>query len=155
LVLQLFGHRDPERVRRSDATCTALQLANFWQDIAVDWTKNRVYLPQEDLDHFGVTEAQIAAGEVDDRWRALMRFEVARARALFSEGLPLRDMVRGRLRLVLAAFSRGGMAICDAIERVRYDVFHRRPENTKALFKRQALREAIRLTALSPLWWTR
>lgn len=155
LVLQLFGHRDAERVRRSDATCTALQLANFWQDVAIDWKKDRIYLPLEDLAHFGVTEAQIAAGECNDAWRALMRFELARARGLFSEGLPLRDMVRGRLRLVLAAFSRGGMAILGAIEAARYDVFNHRPSNTKRLFKQQALREAVRLTALSPLWWTR
>lgn len=156
LVLQLYGHRDAERVRRSDATCTALQLANFWQDVAPDRTdRDRIYIPLEDLAHFGYTEAQLAAGEVNDNWRALMRFEVARARGLFTEGLPLRDQVRGRLRLVLAAFSRGGMAILDAIEHARYDVFNHRPENTKRLFKKQALREAVRLTLLSPLWWTR
>lgn len=155
LVLQLYGHRDAERVRRSDATCTALQLANFWQDVAVDWTKQRIYLPLEDLAHFGYTEEQLATGEVNGAWRALMRFEVARARGLFTAGLPLRDQVEGRLRLVLAAFSRGGMAILDAIEAARYDVFRHRPTNTKRLFIGQAIREAARLTFVSPLWWTR
>ena len=127
LVLYLFGFGDAERQRLSDATCTALQLTNFWQDVTVDWQKGRVYLPLEDLRKFGAREEQIAAGQFDDAFRALMEFEVERARQLFAEGLPLLYMVPKRLRLDLEMFTRGGEAILDAIERQGYDVLSSRP----------------------------
>lgn len=127
LVLHLFGHRDRERQRLADCTCTALQLTNFWQDIRVDWAKGRVYLPQEDLARFGVSEAQIAEGRVDANFRRLMAYEIEQTRSLFEEGLRLVPMVDGRLRRDLRLFSLGGMAILAAIEKAGCDVFRKRP----------------------------
>lgn len=127
LVLYLFGHRDAERRRLADCTCTALQLTNFWQDIRIDWEKGRIYLPLEDMARFGVTEAHVAEGRVDGAWRKLMAYEVEQARALFDEGLRLVPKVDARLRKDLRLFSLGGMAILDAIERAGYDVFKKRP----------------------------
>lgn len=132
LVLYLFGFRDEERQRLSDATCTALQLANFWQDVTVDWEKDRVYLPLEDLTRFDVREEQIPHREFTPAFRELMAFEVERARGLFREGLPLLKMVPRRLRLDLELFTRGGETILDLIERQDYNVLKQRPEVTKA-----------------------
>lgn len=127
LVLYLFGYRDEERQRLSDRTCTALQLANFWQDVTVDWNKGRVYLPQEDLTRFAVNESEIERREFSDRFRELMRFEVGRARALFREGADLIPLVSRRLQLDLALFTRGGETILDLIERGDYNVLSSRP----------------------------
>jgi len=132
LVLYLFGFRDAERQELSDATCTALQLTNFWQDVTVDWRKGRVYLPLDDMARFGATEEQIAHRQFDGAFRELMRFEVERARRLFAKGLPLLHMVPRRLRLDLALFTRGGQAILDLIERQGYDVLSRRPALSKS-----------------------
>jgi squalene synthase HpnC len=132
LVLYLFGFRDAERQRLSDATCTALQLANFWQDVTVDWEKDRVYLPLEDLQRFGVREEQIPHREFNPAFRELMAFEVERARGLFREGLPLLKMVPRRLRLDLELFTRGGETILDLIERQDYNVLTQRPALSKA-----------------------
>ncbi|HEU4751459.1 MAG TPA: squalene synthase HpnC, partial [Armatimonadota bacterium] len=127
LVLYLFGFRDAERQRFSDATCTALQLANFWQDVTLDWEKGRVYLPLEDLARFGVTEEQISARRFTPEFRELMRFEVDRARQLFAKGLPLVHMVPKRLRLDLELFTRGGETVLSLIEAQGYDVLSSRP----------------------------
>jgi squalene synthase HpnC len=127
LVLYLFGYRDPGRQALSDATCTALQLANFWQDVTLDWEKGRLYLPQEDLARFEVDEAQIGERRFTPAFGDLMRFEVGRARELFQQGLPLTRQVDRRLRLDLELFTRGGQAILDRIERQGYDVLSRRP----------------------------
>ena len=89
LLLALYQRESPDNLAASDAICTGLQLTNFWQDVAGDWQRDRVYLPLEDLARFGVTEAQIAEGRVDARWRALLAFETARARALLESGRPL------------------------------------------------------------------
>lgn len=132
LVLYLFGFKDEERQLLSDRTCTALQLANFWQDVTVDWEKGRVYLPLEDLRRFGAREEQIPERRFDPAFRELMRFEVERARSLFAEGLPLLQMVPRRLRLDLELFTRGGQAILDLIERQDYDVLSSRPSLSKA-----------------------
>ncbi len=132
LVLYLFGFRDEERQRLSDATCTALQLTNFWQDVTVDWEKGRVYLPLEDMERFGVTEEQIARRQFTPAFRDLMEFEVDRARQLFSRGLPLVSMVPRRLRLDLELFTRGGEAILNMIEAQGYDVLTRRPSLGKS-----------------------
>lgn len=132
LVLYLFGFRDKERQELSDATCTALQFANFWQDVTVDWEKGRVYLPLEDLERFGVREEQIPNREFTPQFRELMRFEVDRARKLFAKGLPLTRMVPRRLRLDLELFTRGGESILDMIEQQDYDVLTKRPELSKA-----------------------
>jgi squalene synthase HpnC len=132
LVLYLFGFRDAERQRLSDATCTALQLANFWQDVTVDWEKDRVYLPLEDMQRFGAREEQIPRREFNPAFRELMAFEVERARGLFREGLPLLKMVPRRLRLDLELFTRGGETILDLIERQDYNVLTQRPILSKA-----------------------
>jgi squalene synthase HpnC len=127
LVLYLCGYKDAERQRLSDYTCTALQLANFWQDVSVDWKKGRVYLPLEDLRRFGVSEEQIAKGRFNRQFGELMRFEVERARQWFAQGLPLVQRVNRSLALDLELFSRGGLAILQAIEKQEYDVLARRP----------------------------
>jgi squalene synthase HpnC len=131
LVLHLCGYSDAERQRLSDYTCTALQLANFWQDVSVDWQKGRVYLPLEDLRRFGVSEDQIAAGSFNQQFLNLMRFEVVRARQWFESGLPLVKMVNRSLALDLELFSRGGMAILQAIEKQDYNVLAQRPSLSK------------------------
>jgi squalene synthase HpnC len=131
LVLYLCGYKDEERQRLSDYTCTALQLANFWQDVSVDWKKGRVYLPLEDLRRFGVNEDQIAEGRFNRQFGELMRFEVERARQWFAQGLPLVQKVNRSLALDLELFSRGGLAILQAIEKQEYDVLARRPSLSK------------------------
>jgi squalene synthase HpnC len=128
ILLALYGADSPANVRASDAICTGLQLTNFWQDVAIDWRKDRVYLPAEDLARFGVTEAQIAARRADDRWRALAAFETARARALLREGRPLARALPWRLGLELSAVIEGGLRILARIDAVGGDVFTRRPE---------------------------
>jgi squalene synthase HpnC len=128
LMLGLYGVRDAASLRESDAICTALQLINFWQDVGIDTAKGRIYLPQEDLARFQVGEAQIAAGRADNAWRALMRFEVERARALMLEGAPLATRLPGRIGWELRLVVQGGLRILDAIERAGYDVFRHRPQ---------------------------
>jgi phytoene synthase len=127
LVLHLFSAATPDTVQRSDDVCTALQLANFWQDIAVDLRQERIYLPLDDLARFGYTEQDLGAGVVDDRFRGLLAFQVDRTRALFLRGRPLLAMVDGRLRFELDLTWRGGMAVLEAIERCGFDVFRSRP----------------------------
>jgi squalene synthase HpnC len=127
LVLYLCRYNDEVRQQLSDYTCTALQLANFWQDVSLDWKKGRVYLPLEDLRRFGVSEDQIAEGRFNSQFRELMRFEVERARQWFDHGFPLVKMVNRSLALDVELFSRGGLAILRAIEKQDYDVLGRRP----------------------------
>jgi squalene synthase HpnC len=127
LVLYLCGYKDAERQQLSDYTCTALQLANFWQDVSVDWKKERVYLPLEDLRRFGVSEEQIASRTFNPQFRELMRFEVERAQEWFQRGLPLVRTVNRSLALDIELFSRGGMAILDAIRKQDYNVLTQRP----------------------------
>jgi len=127
LMLTLYDRATPANQRASDAICTGLQLANFWQDVAIDWRKGRVYIPLEDLQRFGVDEAQIAAGRTDDRWRALMRFQTGRARASLDAGRPLLRELPLRLRLEIGAVIAGGQRILSRIDRVEGDVFRRRP----------------------------
>jgi len=147
MVLGVFGYHDEERQRLSDATCTALQLANFWQDVRRDLDLGRIYIPQEDMARFGYSEPELAAGVVNERWRRLMAFEVGRARELFLEGAKLVDRVEGELRLDLRLFTMGGMAVLDAIERRRYDVLSRRPVVSKAKRLRLTLSALAGLTA--------
>jgi squalene synthase HpnC len=132
LVLYVFGYRDEERQHLADYTCTALQLANFWQDVRRDYAMGRTYLPLEDLKRFGCTEQTIAAGVATPEFRRLMAFEVERARELFLKGLPLVGRVSGNLKLDLALFSRGGLRVLDAIREQGYDVLKKRPQVTKA-----------------------
>ncbi len=143
LVLYACGYADEERFRLADATCSALQLANFWQDVREDFAKNRVYLPQEDMRRFGVSDEIIAQGIATPAFRALLDYEVDFARRLFEEGLPLIGMVNRDLAVDLDLFSRGGLEILSAIERHDYDVLSARP----AIPKRTKL--ALALRALS------
>ena len=132
LVLYLCGYRDAERQQLSDYTCTALQLANFWQDISVDYDKGRIYLPLEDLRHFGVTEDNIARKQNTPAFRALMEFEVDRAHDWFRRGLPLIGQVSQELALDLDLFSRGGQEILSAIAKQDYAVLGNRPSISKS-----------------------
>jgi len=127
LVLYACGEQSEERFRFSDATCSALQLANFWQDVQVDYAKRRVYIPQDDLRRFEVAEETFAGGVATPEFRALMRYEVDHTRMLFQQGLPLIGMVNRDLALDLDLFSRGGLEILRAIERQGYDVLAARP----------------------------
>jgi len=126
--------------RLSDATCSALQLANFWQDVRVDFAKGRVYLPQDDMSHFGVSDETIAQGIASPGFRALLRHEVDFARSLFAQGLPLIGRVNRDLALDLDLFSRGGLEILRAIERRDYDVLSARPAITRRAKLALALR---------------
>ena len=127
MVLYVLGYRDAERQALSDATCTALQLANFWQDVRRDWAMGRLYLPLEDMERFGYSEDDLAQGVVDERFRRLMRFEVDRAEELFHAGAGLVDRLDGLLRLDVALFTKGGLAVLDAIRRQKYNVLDHRP----------------------------
>ncbi len=127
LVLALCGYSDPERLRLSDATCTGLQLANFWQDIAVDWSKNRVYLPLELLRRHGSGVEEIAQRRASAQFRAAMREAVGVAEAFFRQGLPLAGLVDRRLALDIDLFSRGGLLVLEKIRRRDYDVLSGRP----------------------------
>lgn len=131
LVLNLCGYRDEERAVLSDATCTALQLANFWQDVTVDLKKDRVYLPLGLLEAHGYPVEALFEHRFDDRFRAAMREAVEVARGLFLKGLPLADQVDRRLSIDLELFSRGGMRVLDKIEQQGYDVLTSRPSVSK------------------------
>ena len=130
LLLQLFGRDEAGLLQQSDAICTGLQLANFWQDIAIDWRKGRVYLPQHDLLAFDVTEAQIARGGTDPNWRRLMAFEVERTRELLQRGAPLARALGGRIGIELRLVVQGGLRILERIDAVAGDVFSHRPTLT-------------------------
>jgi squalene synthase HpnC len=131
LVLYLFGYRDAERQHLSDLVCSGLQLANFWQDVAVDLNKRRIYLPRRDMERFGVTAIDLAAHRSSREFLELMRHEVGVARRMLIEGGELYRWVDKRLRRDILMFTGGGLAILRAIERIDYDIFRNRPELTK------------------------
>ncbi len=131
LVLYVCGYRDEQRQQLSDFTCTALQLANFWQDVWPDYGKGRIYLPLEDLERFGASEQDITARRCTPQFRELMKFEVERARQWFERGLPLASSVDKELAIDIELFTRGGQEILNAIERQGYDVLTRRPAISK------------------------
>ena len=131
LVLGLCGYQDPQRQALSDATCTALQLANFWQDVIVDLDKNRVYLPLDLLERNGYPVEDLFTRRFDDRFRQAMKEAVGVARELFLKGLPLAGQVDRRLAIDLELFSRGGLKILEKIERQGYDVLRARPVISK------------------------
>lgn len=128
LVLHLFGRTEDEHLLQSDCICTALQLINFWQDVAIDWQKDRVYIPQTDLPQFHVTEDDIAAGRSSVDWAALMDFEIDRATALMQRGAPLVHALPGRMGWEIRLTVQGGLRILERIRQVRGDVFHHRPK---------------------------
>lgn len=127
LLLYLFNQTDEESMRQSDQICSALQLINFWQDIAIDWTKGRVYLPQEDLVHFGVSESQINEGLWNEQWAALIDFQVKRTRNMMLDGAPLVHKLPGRMGWEIRMTVQGGLKILEKIEKVQGDVFRYRP----------------------------
>jgi len=147
LVLYLCGYRDDERQLLSDYTCTALQLANFWQDVTADFARGRIYLPFEDLRRFSVSEEVLRAGDNTANFCEMMKFEVERAREWFTQGLPLIAKVDHALATDIELFSRGGQEILNAIERQEYAVLGRRPAISKgrklALVARAALKKLV------------
>lgn len=137
LVLSLTGTSTPERIRRSDAVCTALQIVEHLQDVAEDLGRDRIYLPAEDMKRFSVDEADLAAPSAGPQVRELVAFEAERARELLAEGTPLVGSVRGRLRLLLAGFVGGGRAALRAVAEAGYDVLAKSPKATKSSLLRE------------------
>jgi phytoene synthase len=127
LLLHLYEEATPVNIAYSDAICTSLQLINFWQDVAKDWRIGRIYLPLDDMARFGVSEDQIAQGISNETWRALMKFEVDRARALMLQGAPLGSILTGRIGLEMRMIIAGGLRILDKLESAEYDMFRQRP----------------------------
>ena len=157
LVLYACGYANEENFRLSDSTCSALQLANFWQDVRVDYAKDRVYLPQQDMRRFGVSDATIQQGIATSEFRQLLKFEVDYARGLFHAGLPLIGKVGRDLAVDLDLFSRGGLEILNAIEQQDFDVLSARPSISKRTKVGLAIRALsgkafpfFRLGAVSP-----
>lgn len=143
LLLHLFGEVGGPKLHQSDAICSALQLINHWQDVAIDLRKNedgRIYLPQEDLVRFGVSIDHLRQGRCDEAFRALMKFQVDRARALMLSGAPLGRALPGRIGLEIRTIVAGGLRILEKIEAVDYDVFTRRPTLTAADWPRLLFR---------------
>jgi squalene synthase HpnC len=145
LVLWLCGYRDPARQQLSDYTCTALQLANFWQDISIDLKKDRVYIPADVMAKHGYSDHDLFAGSEDERFIAVMREIVGHARDLFHRGLPLVRTVDRRLALDLDLFSRGGLRVLDKIEQQGYRVLARRPYISKGERIGLLLRSVVRI----------
>jgi squalene synthase HpnC len=147
LVLHLCGYRDEQRQRLSDATCTALQLANFWQDVSRDLDKGRIYIPLDIAASHGVSEADIVGRRFNEDYVRLMKDLIAHTRALFAEGLPLAKLIDARLSVDIEMFSRGGLAVLDAIESTGYDTLHGRPAISKVkqarLFGRALARHLV------------
>ena len=155
LLLHLFEHGKRARhvfaenvpgtfsVAQSDLVCSALQYVNFWQDVEIDWAKGRVYLPQEDLERFGVSERQIEARQVDANWTALMRFECERARGMLVAGKPLGRALPGRVGLEIRATIEGGIAIADRISAASGDVFRHRPRLRKRDWARMLVKAVL------------
>jgi squalene synthase HpnC len=139
LVLYVFGVATPQRIALSDRVCTALQLAEHWQDVAEDHRRGRVYLPAEDLDRFGVTDSDLGAERATHALRSLMEFEVERARSLLDEGAELTRLLRGRARVAVAGYVGGGRAALDAIAAAGYDVLAATPRAGRARRARRTL----------------
>jgi phytoene synthase len=127
LLLHLYDEVTPANLAYSDAICTALQLINFWQDVAKDFAIGRIYLPQDEMEKFGVTEEHIAQQNCDDAWRALMQFQVDRARGLMKQGTPLGSILTGRIGLEARMIIAGGSRILTKLESKQYDMFRHRP----------------------------
>jgi len=128
LMLHLYDAATPQNLRDSDAICSALQLINFWQDVAIDWQKQRIYLPLDDLERFGVTEQDIASANAGGAWQALLQFEIDRARAMMLSGAPLARRLPGRIGWELRLVVQGGLRILERLEQADGDVFTRRPK---------------------------
>ena len=127
LLLHLYDEATPVNLACSDAICTSLQLINFWQDVAKDYAIGRIYLPLDELAQHGVSEEHISQGVSDDHWRALMKFEVDRARAIMISGRPLGSILTGRIGLEMRMIIAGGLRILDKLEAADYDMYNKRP----------------------------
>jgi len=127
LLLHLFDAATERNLRHSDAICSSLQLINFWQDVEIDWCKNRIYLPQDEMQRFGVSERQIASGDAGGQWQALIAFQVERTRALMLSGAPLGAALPGRIGMEIRTIVHGGLRILEKIDKVDGDVYHHRP----------------------------
>lgn len=132
LLLRLFRRDEPALLAHSDAICSGLQLVNFWQDVAIDWRKDRVYLPQVELQRFGIDEVQIGQQRADAQWSALLGAQVARARAMLLSGAPLARALGGRVGWELRLVVQGGLRIAEKIDACAGDVFRHRPVLGKA-----------------------
>jgi len=132
LMLHLYGMTDARSMKESDAICSALQLINFWQDVPIDWRKDRVYLPLEDMRRFGVSESDIAQSRSGAAWRALMAYETDRAEAMMRDGAPLALRLPGRVGWELRLVVQGGLRILEKLRAAEYDMFRRRPVLGKA-----------------------
>jgi len=144
IVLCIFGAATPKRIALSDSICTALQLAEHWQDVAEDLAHGRIYLPGEDLERFGVTEADLAAPSAGPAVRKLMTFEAARARRLLDEGAPLVGTLRGAARVAVAGYLAGGRAALAAIRAQRYDVLRGTPRPAKGTLLAELVKAYVR-----------
>ena len=144
IVLYIFGAATSERLKLSDSICTALQLAEHWQDVAEDLGHGRIYLPGEDLDRHGCTEADLAEPTAGPAVRQLMRFEVDRAARLLDEGAPLVGTLRGAARLAVAGYLAGGRAALAAIRAQRYDVLSGTPKPRKRRLAGELVRAYVR-----------
>jgi squalene synthase HpnC len=127
LLLVLYGQATPQNSAWGDAICSSLQLINFWQDVAIDYKKNRIYFPQDEMKQYGISETQIADGDNNGHWREFMKFQVQRTRHYLYSGAPLGRVLKGRLGLEMRMIIAGGDRILTKIENVNYDVFQRRP----------------------------
>ena len=127
LLLHLYHEATPVNIAYSDAICTSLQLINFWQDVAKDYAIGRIYLPLDELAQYGVDEQQIAEGNSDEKWRALMKFQADRARAMMIAGKPLGSILTGRIGLEMRMIIAGGLRILSKLENAQFDMFRRRP----------------------------
>ena len=127
LLLHLYDAATPQNLIYSDQICTSLQLINFWQDVPKDYAISRIYLPQDELARFHVSEAHIASANTDDAWRALMKFQVERARELLHQGTPLGSILNGRIGFEMRLIIAGGNRILSKLEKVNYDMFKHRP----------------------------
>ncbi|MBC7490014.1 MAG: squalene synthase HpnC [Glaciimonas sp.] len=128
LMLHLYDAATEQNIQDSDAICSALQLINFFQDVTIDWDKQRVYLPQEDLERFGVSETHIATANIDQDWHNMMQFEVQRARKMMLDAAPLALRLPGRIGWELRLVVQGGLRILERLEDVEYDIFRHRPK---------------------------
>ncbi len=140
LVLELFGYHDAHLFELSDYICTALQLTNFWQDVAIDFSRDRIYLPQEDMARFNYSLDDLREGRCDHHWQELLAMEIARTREFFERGRNLPEEVQPKLRTQLRLTWLGGTEILSRIEAVAFDIFHRRPSLGKLDFLRLYLR---------------
>jgi len=127
LLLHLYDEATPQNLIYSDAICTSLQLINFWQDVTKDYAIQRIYLPLDEMARFGVTEAHLSEGRVDEAWQKLLAFQVQRAREMMNSGKPLGTILTGRIGLEMRLIIAGGLRILAKLDGVRYDIFKQRP----------------------------